>query len=228
MMLRDSTVMSDAIRPATTAPVSPPDKPTLALLRTIAQTVMAKALPLRFTTAQSDDEREAVYRMRCNTIVERGWGKPEDMPDGLERDEYDDAALHVTGLDRTKPVASARLVFPSDAQVLPTEKVFGLRIEPRDRVVDLSRQIVIRAYTSQQHAIFGALLSHCWLEAQARGYYYVCGDFTPAMIRLYRRLGMEVTTLGPPRLHWGEERIPILQDVIGAVTSLASRWLDRK
>jgi N-acyl-L-homoserine lactone synthetase len=71
------------------------------------------------------------------------------------------------------------------------------------------------------------LLSQCWLEAQMRGYYYVCGDFTPAMIRLYRRLGMEVTALGPPCMHWGEERIPILQDVIGAVTTLASRWLDR-
>lgn len=207
-------------------PVSPPDATALALLRSIAQTILAKAAPLCFTTARSDAEREAVYRMRYNTIVERGWGRPDDMPDGLERDEYDDAALHVIGLDGTQPVASARLVFPSDVAILPTEKVFGLRIEPRERVVDLGRQIVIRAYTSQQHAIFAALLSQCWLEAQSRGYYYVCGDFTPAMVRLYRRLGMQVMTLGPPRLHWGEERIPILQDVIGAVTSLSARWLE--
>ncbi|HEY3289087.1 MAG TPA: GNAT family N-acyltransferase [Anaerolineae bacterium] len=207
--------------------LSPPDDATLATLRAIAETMLTKAAPLCFRAARCDADRTAIYRMRYNTIVERGWGKPDDMPSGLERDEYDDRALHIIGMDGQTPVASARLVFPADGQILPSEQAFGLHIEPHDHVVDLSRQIVIRAYSSQQHSIFSALLSQCWLEAQTRGYYYVCGDFTPAMIRLYRRLGMEVNILGPARLYWGEERIPILQDVIGSVTSLSARWMER-
>jgi N-acyl-L-homoserine lactone synthetase len=198
----------------------------LATLAQVSQTVIARAAPVCFSVARTDTQQEAVYRLRYNTVIERGWARPEDLPSGMEHDDYDAIALHVIGTEGEALAACARLVLPAEGRLLPTERAFDLHVEPRGRVVDLGRQIVARPYTNNRHVIFAGLLAQCWLEAQARGYYYVCGDFTPAMIRLYRHLGLEVKALGPARHYWGEERLPILQDVLGAVDVLAARWLN--
>ncbi|HEY3342513.1 MAG TPA: hypothetical protein VGK81_10865, partial [Anaerolineae bacterium] len=182
----------------------------LETLALIATTIISRAHPIRFRLAQTDAEREDIYRLRYITIIERGWAKAEDFPMSAERDEYDDVALHIAGFDGNLLVACARLVFPADSRSLPTERAFDLTIEPRGCVADLSRQIVMRSHSSRQHAIFSALLARCWLEAQARNYNYICGDFTPSMIRLYRHIGLQVTVLGPSRMYWGEERMPIV------------------
>jgi N-acyl-L-homoserine lactone synthetase len=202
-----------------------PDEGALATLAKVAQTVMARAAPVRFIVAQTEAQREAVYRLRYATVIERGWAQPTDYPDGMERDEYDAVALHILGLDGEALVACARMVFPSAVQLLPTERAFDMCIEPCGQVADMGRQIVARAYTTSRHVIFAGLLAKCWLEAQARGYYHVCGDFTPAMIRLYKHLGLEVKPLGPARLYWHEERLPILMDVVAATNVLAAHWL---
>ena len=204
---------------------SPPDDGVLATLAQVSQTVIASAAPVCFSAAQTNAQREAVYRLRYNTVIERGWARPEEFPNGMERDDYDAVALYVIGTVGGSLAACARLVFPAEGRLLPTERAFDLRIEPRGRVVDLGRQIVAPPYTHHRHVIFAGLLAQCWLEVHARGYYHVCGDFTPSMIRLYRHLGLNVKPLGPTRLYWGEERLPIVQDVLGAVDILAARWL---
>jgi N-acyl-L-homoserine lactone synthetase len=197
----------------------------LARMAELCRQLIARAAPVRFALAQTDAERTAIYRLRYETIVERGWARPEDIAGGLERDEYDASAVHVVGMDGGALAACARLVYPAPGLRLPTEQAFDIQVEPRGRAVDLSRQIVARAYSSNQHAIFAGLLSFCWMEVQARGYYHVCGDFTASMIRLYRIMGLGVTTLGPARLFWGEQRFPIVQDVLGAVSIVTKRWL---
>jgi hypothetical protein len=202
-----------------------PEPGVLADLISVFNWAIKRAAPVRFTVATSEDERTAIYRQRYDTVIAQGWARPADMPSGLEYDDYDAAALHIGGWDGTTLVASSRLVFPSQGVLLPTERAFGVVIEPHGSVADLGRQIVEPAYNSDQHVIYAGLLGYCGLQAITRSYYYVCGDCTPAMVRVYERLGLHVNVVGAPRLYWGKERLPIVQDVFGQVQTLAERYL---
>ncbi len=185
---------------------------------------MVAAAPLSFRIAQTPEELTAVYRLRYEVIIERGWARPEDLPDGLERDEYDDHAVHIAAWDGAQIAATSRIVLPAPDLVLPTERAFGVKIEPHEQVVDMGRQIVAHAYSNVEHLVFAALLAQTWLELHARGYTLVCGDFTPAVTRLYRLMGFQVAQAGPAREFWGEERSPIVVDVASSVPTLLKRW----
>lgn len=179
---------------------------------------------LRFDVAQNEAEREAVYRLRYQTVIERGWAQPGDMPDGMERDHYDEKAIYVVGWDGPKLATTSRLVLPEAGLILPTEEAFHIQIEPRGKVADMGRQIVARDYTSIKHKVFAALLAKTWLVMREHGYSLVCGDFSPAMTRLYRMMGFDVTQLGPAQPFWGEERSPIMVDVAKSMLALVNRW----
>jgi len=190
----------------------------------LARGMVVAAAPLRFCAAQSPEELQAVYRLRYEVVIARGWARPEELPDGLERDEYDECAVHIAAWDGSQIAATSRIVLPAPELVLPTERAFGIKIEPHGQVADMGRQIVARAYSSVQHLVFAALLAQTWLEIHARGFTLVCGDFTPAVTRLYRLMGFQVTQVGPAREFWGEERFPIVVDIVGSVPTLLKRW----
>jgi len=176
----------------------------------LAAQLIARAAPLVFNVAQSPAEREAVYRLRYSIVVEKGWAKPEDFPDGVERDAYDDTAVQIVAWDDDKLAAAARLVPTVPGHPLPTEKAFGLKIEPRMQVMDVGRTCVAHSYRDAQHRVLAGLLSRTWIEMRAGGCTEACGIFTPAVVRLYRGMGFHVVILGASRLVWGEERSPIL------------------
>jgi N-acyl-L-homoserine lactone synthetase len=190
---------------------------------------MVAIAPLSFRIAQTPEELTAVYRLRYEVIIERGWARPEDLPDGLERDEHDDHAVHIAAWDDAQIAApqiaaTSRIVLPGPDRLLPTERAFEVKIGPYGQVVDMGRQIVARAYSNVEHLVFAALLAQTWLELHARGYTLVCGDFTPAVTRLYRLMGFQVAQVGPAREFWGEERFPIVVDVAASVPTLLKRW----
>jgi N-acyl-L-homoserine lactone synthetase len=190
----------------------------------LSRGMVRAAAPLRFYIAQSPEDFQAVYRLRYEVVIARGWAKPEDLPDGLERDEYDDLAVHIAAWDGSQIAATSRIVLPAPDRILPTERAFEIKIEPHGQVTDMGRQIVARAYSNVQHLVFAALLAQTWLEIHARGYTLVCGDFTPAVTRLYRLMGFQVAQVGPAHELWGEERFPIVVDIAGSVPTLLKRW----
>jgi N-acyl-L-homoserine lactone synthetase len=190
----------------------------------LARGMVRAAAPLRLSVTQSLEELTAVYGLRYEVIVARGWARPEDLPDGLERDNYDDRAVHIAAWDGTQIAATSRLVLPMPDLLLPTERAFEVKIKPHEQVVDMGRQIVARAYSNVQHLVFAALLGQTWLEMRARGFTLVCGDFSPVVTRLYRLMGFQVAQVGPTREFWGEERFPIVVDVVGSVPALLKRW----
>lgn len=196
----------------------------LAFLDRVTAHLVALAAPIQFRPAQSAADRQAAFRLRYQVVVERGWAHAETMPDGLERDLFDDDAIHIVGWMAETPVCTARMVLPTAGSGLPTEASFDLAIEPRGQVVDVGRFVVLRAYGQAEHRIFAALVSQCWQESQRRGFVYGCGVASAGMLRLYRRLGMGVETLGPARLLWGEERFPIRLDILGSVQGFRQRW----
>ena len=201
-----------------------PTKDVLTIADNLARGIVNLASPIIFNVAQNDLERESVYRLRYQVVVDRGWVQPGKLPDGMERDHYDKNAIHIAGWDGNILAATSRLVLPKSGVILPTEEGFNLQIEPRGRVADMGRQIVARDYSSVRHKVFAALLAKTWLEMRARGYSLVCGDFSPTVMRLYRMMGFNVTQLGPPQKFWGEERAPILVDIAASISVLVARW----
>jgi N-acyl-L-homoserine lactone synthetase len=185
---------------------------------------LERAAPLRFAEARDSVALEATYRLRYRAVIDQSWGRPEEYPGGMERDEYDDVALHVAGWDGDQLVATARLVFPAPGLALPTEAAFDLVVEPRGEVVDLGRLVVARAYRGASHRMLLAILARSWLSIRERGLFRYCAIDSRAMIRLYRRLGFEVVELGEARIYWGEERLPVLFDVAASEPALTARF----
>ncbi|MCB0168556.1 MAG: GNAT family N-acetyltransferase [Anaerolineae bacterium] len=191
----------------------------------IAAHFIASAAPIRFSVAQSADEQEAAYRLRYEAVIDQGWAKPEMFPTGLEQDDYDAQAVHLLGWDdQNHVVATTRLVFPTAGKLLPTEVEFKLSMEPQGQVVDGGRTIVAKAYSDYRHRIFAGLLGYTWFEIQARDFYYLGGAAVPAMIRLCRSIGHQITVLGPAQPYWGEQRYPLRFDVPESIPMLFDRW----
>lgn len=200
----------------------------LAVVDNLCHSFIGSVDALRFDIARDEKQREAIYRLRYQTIIERGWARPEDMPDGMERDHYDEKAIHIVGWDGNNLVTTSRIVIPEDGLILPTEEAFNIQIEPRGRVADMGRQIVARDYSSIKHKVFAALLAKTWLEIRSHGYSLVCGDFSPAVMRLYRIMGFDVKQLAPTQEFWGEERAPIMVDIARSMMALVERWGNKK
>jgi N-acyl-L-homoserine lactone synthetase len=176
----------------------------------LTEQVLANLAPLRFEAARTATDVDAVLRMRYECVVEMGWGKPEDFPDGRERDEYDDGAVFIVCRDGAAIVGTLRLVLPESGRRLPIERDFGIRLEPPGEALDAGRLVVAARYRGGRgHPVLTGLFSRCWLEARRLGYARLVAASPSKVIGLYRDLGLRITVLGPPRVHWGEERTPI-------------------
>jgi N-acyl-L-homoserine lactone synthetase len=201
-----------------------PSESLASLVDEVAAKMAQVAAPLTFRAVQSADEKAIAYRLRYQAVIERGWARPEEFPDEMERDCYDGRSIHILGWHGDIAVATARVVLPIPGALLPTEEAFSLTVEPRGKVTESGRLVVSRTHSSSQHRIIAALLGQSWLEARARGYQYFCGNVSSGMLRLYKRVGMFVTLLGPPRPYWGEERYPLLFDPQQSAATLIAHW----
>ena len=193
-------------------------------LEELARALLRQASSVQFAIARTEEERAAIYRLRHSVVIERGWARPEELPDGLERDEWDDGALHVAGSIAGDLIACGRLVFPAPGRPLPVEAVFDLTVEPVGQVVEFDRLVVSRAVGDRGHRVFMGLVAACWLEAHARGFHVWAGIQSRLITRLYRSLGFEVEVLGPGRRYWSEERFPVRLDAAATAGSIASVW----
>lgn len=196
----------------------------LSLADDLAQRLVSAAAPIRLAVARSDVEREATFRLRYQVTIDEGWGQPEEYPDGLERDAYDDdpAALHLAAWDGAILAGMSRLVFPSPQRPLPTESAFAITIEPEGRVVDGSRTAVAPGY--RHRSLFVALLAFCWIQVRERGFSVIAGAASAKTLAAHRAIGFSVDVLGPPRRYCGEERFPIRFDMPRSVAMLQRNW----
>ena len=174
----------------------------------------------RFTIASDEEARMQGFRLRAQAVIEQGWSRADELPDGLERDAYDEHAIHVLVWDEGAAIATGRLVLPPPP--LPTEELCGLTIEPRGRVVDVGRMAVARSHQSPRHAVFLALLARLYAEVRQRGYAAGCGLVSARARSLMRLLGLPTEVLGDERAHWGELRTPVRFDVTGEMARRAA------
>jgi N-acyl-L-homoserine lactone synthetase len=181
----------------------------------LAERVLAGLAPLRFETATTAAERDAVLRMRYDCVVELGWATPNDYPDLRERDEYDATATFLLCRDGDALVGSARIIMSTAATPLPAEQEFRLPIRPPGETFEIGRIVVPRTYRPRRgHLVLAGLCARSWLEGRSLGGSRVVSTATSRAIDLYQSIGMRVTVLGPSHVYWGEDRVPI--QIVGA------------
>jgi len=168
------------------------------------------AAPWRIALARTADELEAVFRLRYRVVIERGWARPEDLPDGREWDAWDYRALQSAAWEGGTLVGATRIVLPLPGERFSVEEAFDLAVEPAGSVVELGRTCVDRRLAASRGRLFAALVSFAWLALRAHGFSAACGAFHPAVQRLYELSGIEVIRLGPSQVHLDEERFPVL------------------
>jgi hypothetical protein len=179
----------------------------------LSERLLAGAAPLRVAVAGAPGEREAVFRLRYEHVVARGWARPGELPGGLERDAYDEGARQIAAWDGDTLVGTVRLVLPRDGRRLPVEDAYDLAIEPRGRVVDVGRLLIAERYRGEpSHRAWGALFARCWMETRGAGFTVLGGTATAGMVERFRALGLAFEILGPARLYWGEQRHPVRLD----------------
>lgn len=200
------------------------DESVLQILDQVARRFMQLNDGIHYQIAQTPAEFEAVFRLRYRTVIEKGWAKPDDYPDGLERDSFDDDRTHqMMALKDDDLVGTGRVVLPSPDRPLPAEEAFNVVIEPHLQVVDVGRAIVEMPYQSIHQQIFLGLMGYSWVLARERGYCELCGAVTPGMMRLYRMIGFHVDTITSYQPYWGETRALFKVNLERSAQSFQSR-----
>ena len=190
-------------------------------LDALVSRVMART-PFEYRLANDESQRELAYRIRGRAVVAQGWRDRSELPAGLERDEYDDRALHVLGWDGDEAICTGRVVLPP---MLPTETACGIVVDPPGEVVDVGRMCVLPGHQSLEHAAFIGLMCRLYLEMRAQGYSVACGMMSARAQALVRHLGLQIEVLGPPRTYWSEPRTPVRFSLLSGVTALdETRW----
>jgi N-acyl-L-homoserine lactone synthetase len=173
----------------------------------------AGASGIRVAVADTPSMQDAIHRLRHQQVIAEGWASPDDLPDGLERDEHDPFAVQIGAWTGATLVGAMRLVLPSSHRRLPVEEAFDVDIEPRGRVVEAGRLVVAPAHRGDpSHRIWGALFARAWLTMRALGFSLLCGAASPAMVQRLCALGLPFEVLGTSRPYWGEHRIPVRLD----------------
>jgi hypothetical protein len=181
-------------------------------------TRMLARSPFDYRVAVSDSEREIAYRLRGDAVIDRGWCTAGDLPGGMERDEYDDRAIHVIGWDGNIAMSTGRVVMPPG---LPTEEACGIVVKPRGRVVDVGRMCVTPSHQSREHAAFIGLMCRLYLVMREQGFRVACGMMSAPARSLMGLFGLQLEILGPERTYWHESRAPVRFSLMSATRLLA-------
>jgi len=180
--------------------------------------VLARS-PFEYRLAADDAERDLAFRLRGQVVVDQGWRAAGELMGGLERDQYDDRALHVLGWDGDVAMSTGRVVLPPG---LPTEDACGIVVGPPGEVVDVGRMCVGTGHQGLEHAALIGLMCRLYLEMRAHGYEFACGMMSARAQVLVRHLGLQIETLGAARPYWNELRTPVRFSLLSNVEVLES------
>jgi hypothetical protein len=181
-------------------------------------TRMLSRSPFDYRVAVGDSEREVAYRLRGSAVLDRGWCTAGDLPGGMERDGYDDRAVHVIGWDGDVAMSTGRVVLPPG---LPTEEACGLVVQPRGGVVDVGRMCVAPSHQSLEHAAFMGLMCRLYLVMREHGFRFACGMMSGPARAMMGLFGLQLENLGPERTYWNEPRVPVRFSLMSAARLLA-------
>ena len=185
------------------------DGESLARIDLIAAALVARARPTIYRLGTNTADVESAQRLRARAVIEHGWARPDELPDGREEDAGDDRAVHVLAILDGEPIGTCRLIFPEEGWLLPMEQSPGAMRMPSE-AVEVGRVVVLHPIARAQRSAVAGLMGAAWLEVRARGFQRICGSVSPPLLRLYRRLGFVLHVVGPPVTTFGEERLPVI------------------
>ncbi len=155
------------------------------------------------------------YQVYCE---ERGFEAPEDHPDGLERDAYDEAAVHFAAIDRltSRVIGTVRLVLHSEKN-FPGEQLFDLETIAaelcREQVGEVSRLALAKRYCrevrqclqrgSEAGEIVGGLFRCMALESGRLGLTHLCAVMSRGLPVLLAKNQINFERIGPEQTYHG-------------------------
>jgi N-acyl amino acid synthase of PEP-CTERM/exosortase system len=102
--------------------------------------------------SQADPLLMEVYRLRYKVYCdERGFEKPEDHPEGIEKDEFDKDSVHflVTSKEEDRQIGTIRMILSSEGS-LPIERHCKIDTDlsalDHSRICEISRLAVTKGY----------------------------------------------------------------------------------
>jgi N-acyl-L-homoserine lactone synthetase len=194
------------------------------IFNAVANQLIEMNHPIRFTRVDAPDELCRIFRLRYDVVIERGWRTCDQLPDGMEKDAYDDDAVQLAAWDEGTLAATTRLIFPKAGQILPTEATFNMQIDPVGRSVDVGRTIIAPAYRdARQHRLLRGMIALVWLEVTQRGFVDFCATLSAEMLARYHTVGFEFYALGEAKMHWGQPRFPCKFDLMRTAQDLIAR-----
>jgi N-acyl-L-homoserine lactone synthetase len=160
---------------------------------------------LYFKIAESVLDLEKCYRLRYQVYCEeKRWLSPNDFPDGMETDEFDNKAVHVMALDADfNCVGIMRIIKDCDHDRLPFLDHPGMKGKSykTNNLAELSR-FVITAKTNR-HLVLKGLLRLVYLTSRRIGvdnWVYVS---EPSLIRFIDRYKYYFNPICAPAKYYG-------------------------
>ncbi len=115
---------------------------------------------------------EAVYRLRYQVYVEEwGFESPDDHPEGLEKDVFDQHSIHLYACSAAEDniIGTARIIMGSD-RPFPIEQHFDLNDSainaPRNKIAEISRLAISKEFRRRAIDRFIFSKDHSHSEAQ--------------------------------------------------------------
>ncbi len=162
-------------------------------------------------------EIEAMVELLEAIAREEGWQPGGQLGAWLQGATY--FAVFVEG----SLAGGIQLVRPTAGGALPCDQVWP---ELKSQVCPDCAHIVVFAIRKEYRARPGVLWLPClevWRYCRRFGIRELWLEATPSTLRVYRRLGWPLETVGEARLHWGEECVLCRVDLDEAAAAVAER-----
>lgn len=157
--------------------------------------------------ASSQEELSDAYSVRYKVYcLERGYEKVEKHPEGLERDEYDQYAVHLVAyVNSFLPVGTVRLIL-NNPFGFPVERYCNVSVKEihpdNDGIAEISRLAVSsdvkKASLVERTQITLSLIRELYYTARELNIQYLVAAMGQPLERLLKKCGMTFITAGPP------------------------------
>ncbi|MBI5742329.1 MAG: methyltransferase domain-containing protein [Candidatus Niyogibacteria bacterium] len=156
-------------------------------------------------------ELDDVFRLRYDVYAEYLRSlPPENYPDKMERDAFDDRAIHFAAYDRGRICGALRLI-PDGERGFLMEENFALPADlDRTKTVELSRLI---GRTRHDKSVSDKLFAAAYCYSSEQGYRHWIGAWECNLKRFYAMRGWQFELLGEPVEYHNTRVVPVLLDL---------------
>jgi N-acyl-L-homoserine lactone synthetase len=195
------------VRQGSVRPFSPSGyNPFYATLTRTEYPILGTNYIFRVLNAQEDVDNG--FRLRHDVFCkEIGIINPEEFPDGMEVDDYDDNSLHTALFEDGRMVAYARLVLPCNMFPIERTNILPKKFE-RGRSAEISRGAVVK---DRRHGdITWHMFNNAYSLCQESGLDALLSFSNATMYNGFRKRNVPFRYIGEPVIHHGHKSYPLI------------------